>query len=216
MWFRGRMSREWELGRADKPDLRYAVELVTARHASWELYVPAIELVPCRHEVKPAIFVKVGQYEYPTWSASVMLRSILWEWHSANPCVVFRMSMFFEDPGGGRLGMGARGQVVLATQESMAHAHRLVCGALFDPTLEDHRSRIAAWANAPGPMVVFFVEERGEGLNYVTTGADRSGALSQLREAYAEAATLPAPDRATFARARAAAEQERRAKGWWS
>jgi hypothetical protein len=92
--------------------------------------------------VKPAVFLKIGEYEYSTWSQRVLLEAMRWEWHPPNPYVVFRMSMFFRDPEGGRLGVGARGQVTDTTFELDQYSHQLVCAALFDPTLRDHVDRI--------------------------------------------------------------------------
>ncbi|MEN3607950.1 hypothetical protein AAH979_00225 [Plantactinospora sp. ZYX-F-223] len=210
----GRM--EWILGRPDTPDLMYAVDLVNARHPDWDLWVPSIELVRCGQAVKPAVFLKVGQYEYNTWSERVVLEAMRWEWHPPKPCVVFRMSMFFRDPQGGRLGVGARGQITNTTVELDRYSHQLVCAALFDPTLRDHTDRITALAQAPGPLVVFFVEEFGAGMNYIYCGGVTDGALGQLQVASHEAAKLPSPDRAAFAQACAAAAADQPTKNWWS
>ncbi|MFC6023799.1 hypothetical protein ACFP2T_47565 [Plantactinospora solaniradicis] len=206
---------EWILGRPDTPDLMYAVDLMGARHPGWDLWVPAIELVRCGQAVKPAVFLKVGQYEYNTWSERVVLEAMRWERHAANPCVVFRMSMFFRDPQGGRLGVGARGQITNTTFELDQYSNQLMCAALFDPTLRDHVDRITALVQAPGPLVVFFVEEHGTNMNYIRCGGVTDDALSLLQDASREAAKLPPPDRAAFARACDAAEAGQPTKNWW-
>ncbi|WP_327588185.1 hypothetical protein OHA25_15070 [Nonomuraea sp. NBC_00507] len=110
--------------------------------------------------MKPAVFLKVGEYEYSTWSQRVWLEAMRWEWHPPNPYVVFRMSMFFRDPEGGRLGVGARGQVTDTTFELDQYSHQLVCVALFDPTLRDHVDRITTLVQAPGPPDVADVVRR--------------------------------------------------------
>lgn len=169
----------------------------------------------CGQTVKPAVFVKVGEFEYNTWSERVVLDAVRWEWHQPNPCVVFRMSMFFRDPQRGRLGVGARGQITNTTLEWDQRSHQLVCGALFDPTLRDHADRITALVRAPDPLVVFFVEEHGANMNYILVGGVTDGALSHLRDASHEAANLPPPDRAAFADACTAAEAAKPTKNWW-
>jgi hypothetical protein len=206
---------EWILGRADAPDLMYAADLVNARHSEWDVWVPAIELVPCGQVVKPAVFLKVGHHEYAAWSERVLLDAVRWEWHPPDPCVVFRMSMFFLDPRGGRLGAAARGQVTDTTVEMDRYSHQLVCAALFDPTLRDHVDRITALVRSPGPLVVFFVEEDGTRMNYLSCQGISDGALTQLQDASHEAAKLPPPDRAAFARACAAAKATRPTINWW-
>ncbi|MDF3144201.1 MULTISPECIES: hypothetical protein [unclassified Streptomyces] len=207
---------EWILGRSDAPDLMYAVDLVDARHSDWDLWVPAIELVQCGRVVKPAVFLKVGHYEYNAWSERVLLDAVRWEWHPPKPCVVFRMSMFFRDPQGGRLGVAARGQVTDTTVAMDQYSHQLVCAALFDPTLRDHIDRITALVEAPGPLVVFFVEEDGTRMNHIFCHGITGGALTQLQDASLEAAKLPPPDRAAFDDACAAAEADKPTKNWWS
>lgn len=206
---------EWILGRSDAPDLMYAVDLMLAQHAEWDLWVPAIELVQCGQVLKPAVFLKVGHHEYNVWSERVLLDAVRWKWHPPNPCVVFRMSMFFRDPQGGRLGAAARGQVTDTTIEMDQYSHQLVCAALFDPTLRDHFDRIAALVQAPGPLVVFFVEEDGTRMNYISCHGISGGALAQLQDASQEAAKLPPSDRAAFARACAAAEASEPTKNVW-
>lgn len=68
---------------------------------------------------------------------------------------------------------------------------------------------------APGPLVVFFVEEHGANTNYVLVGGVTGGALAQLRDASHEAAKSPAPDRAAFADACTTAEAAKPTKNWW-
>lgn len=126
------------------------------------------------------------------------------------------MSMFFRDPQGRRLGVAARGQITNTTVEMDQYSHQLVCAALFDPTLRDHVDRITALVQAPGPLVVFFVEEDGTRMNYIFCHGITGGALPQFQDASHEAAKLPPPDRAAFARACAAAEAGDPTMNWWS
>ncbi|MGW7386299.1 hypothetical protein [Streptomyces sp. NPDC054794] len=194
----------------------YAVDLMQARHPDWDLWVSVIELVQCGQAVKPAVFLKVGHCEYNTWSERVLLSAVRWEWHTPNPCVVFRMSMFFRDPQGSRLRVAARGQVTNTTVEMDQYSHQLVCAALFDPSLRDHIDRITALVQAQGPLVLFFVEEDGTRMNYILCHGTTGGALTQLQGASQEAAKLPSPDRAAFARACAAVEADDPTMNWWS
>lgn len=122
--------------------------------------------------------------------------------------------MFFRDPQGRWLGVAAWGQVTDTTVEMDQYSHQLVCAALFDPTLSDHV--ITALVQAPGPLVAFFVEEDGTRMNYIFCYGITGGALSQLQDTSHEAAKLPPPDRAAFARACAAAKAGAPAMNWWS
>lgn len=103
------------------------------------------------------------------------------------------------DPQGGRLGLGARGQVTSMTYEFDQYNHQLVCAALLDPTLRDHVDRITALVQVPGSLVVFFVEEHGANMNYILIGGVTGDALTPLQDAARASAKLPSPDRAAFA-----------------
>lgn len=211
--------REWRVAGWDEPDLSDAITFARSRFEEWPLYLPNIELVPCGDVVKPALFFRVGRYEYQSWSASVESRAITWSRHSTtsdSPYVVVRLSIMFEDPEGAALGVAAIGQYTTTDVASSAHMHRLKVSQLFDPANAQHREKLGAWSAAPGPIIMFFVEETFDTMNYLTIdGASRPRAAQQLAEADREWHPATPTGPGAFEAACAELADELPAKHWW-
>jgi hypothetical protein len=184
-----RDSAGWRLAAWDRPDLMYAKTAAAARHHDWRLYVPNLELVRCGDLVKPALFFKIGRFEFADWSTSVEPRETVFRWYQTKgdtPYVVLELCVLFENTNGAQIGVGGTGQVTYTTEAAVQHAHRLRCSTMFDPANPAHREAIHAYATAPSPSMMFFVEEDLRATSYVSVDnrpEDRAVALEQLVEA---------------------------------
>jgi len=199
----------------------YAKELAAARYRDWSFYRPYLELVPCAGERKPALFIRVGSHEFGEFSRTVEPRETSWRWYQirgTTPYVLFELAVTFDNTNGAPIGLGGPGRLVVTTHAATEHSSRLRCACLFDPADAGARAAVKAWAEAPSPTVMFFVEENLEGISYVSvdhTPADKQGALEQIEEARQQLRDNPVNVPGAFARACEFARDALPAVSWW-
>jgi hypothetical protein len=154
----------------DQPDLTWAKAHASSRYRDWDRYVPYLELVQCGGKIKPALFFKIGYADFGEWATAVEPVEIRWNWYrtkSETPYVVIDFHVLFINRNGATIGVGGAGQATITTPEAHRHSHRLTSRTLLDPAEPAHREVIEAWATAPAPTVLFFVEEHFQSTAYV-------------------------------------------------
>ncbi|MHB1459980.1 MAG: hypothetical protein ACYC1M_01685 [Armatimonadota bacterium] len=158
--------------------------------AGWDYYVPYMRMVPCStDELKPAMFLKVGD-DYRLWSRTTELRSLEWQWYAKEDYVALRLSSHFEDSERGLIGCGEQGVKYVATQQMLEDSgHKLVCSNFFDPADDESGTMIECWAKMSGVIVIFFVQNNCENMNFVyydLPPQSKEVAINQFEEARVE------------------------------
>jgi hypothetical protein len=223
--FGGRTREEpsgWRLAGWSEPDLTYVHSYLLYRGEHWPVYVPALELVPCGTEYKPAMFFKVGSAEYDAWTHTVEPTRFVWRRHlveGPKPYVLLRLSVFLRNTAGSAIGLGGAGTITVASREALeTYGHQLVCSAVFDPADDKHRAAVRAWATAPGLSLLFLLEENLDRANYLHADIpeeQRTPALTALADAEDELSRNPRIVPGAFPDAVASVQESLPPVTWW-
>lgn len=170
----------------------YAKAHASSRHEEWDHYVPNLELVRCGERVEPALFFKIGGADYDDWATAVEPVTIGWNWYRTKgdaPYVVIDLHVLFANRNGTSIGTGAAGQATVWTSAAYEYSHQLRSRTLLDPGDPGQREAIEAWASAPAPVMLYFVEEQLRATSYVSmnlAAESRQDLLRVLAEASRE------------------------------
>ena len=140
-------------GNPPRSDVSYFLAHREKIFSSLKNFTMSLENVPMGNINKPAIFIKVSDADYQTWSNYAETEAYQWNYYEINNYVVLSFEMSFKVPDQYTIGGAKPGE-------------RIYFRYYLDPQSSETEKLVNDWINLQGPYVVFFLGDSFSRMNY--------------------------------------------------